>query len=196
MMDIPSIFSAFGLSASAGLNAYIPLLVVALLGRFTDLVTLNEPWDTLTNWWIIGLLLLLSVIEFFADKIPAINHINDAIQTVVRPAAGAIVFAASAQAITDINPILSLAAGLLVAGGVHAAKAGAIRPAVTASTGGTGNVVVSILEDIISTVLSILAVIIPIVVGIFLVFFGSWVIWWLWRRANRKLAEEAEQSSK
>ena len=195
-MDIPSIFSAFGLSASAGLNAYIPLLVIALLGRFTELVTLDKPWDTLTNWWIIGLLLVLSVIEFFADKIPAVNHINDAIQTIVRPAAGAIVFAASAQAITDINPILSLAAGLLVAGGVHAAKAGAIRPAVTASTGGTGNVVVSILEDIISTVLSILAVIIPVVVGIFLVFFGSWVIWWLWRRANRKLVEEAEQSSK
>lgn len=191
-MDISSIFSAFGLSASAGLNAYIPLLVVALLGRFTELVTLDEPWDTLTNWWIIGLLLVLSVIEFFADKIPAVNHINDAIQTIVRPAAGAIVFAASAQAITDINPILSLAAGLLVAGSVHAAKAGAIRPAVTASTGGTGNVVVSILEDILSTVLSILAVIIPVIVGIFLVFFGSWVIWWLWRRANRKLAEEAE----
>lgn len=195
-MDIPSIFSAFGLSASAGLNAYIPLLVIALLGRFTELVTLDKPWDTLTNWWIIGLLLVLSVIEFFADKIPAVNHINDAIQTIVRPAAGAIVFAASAQAITDINPILSLAAGLLVAGGVHAAKAGAIRPAVTASTGGTGNVVVSILEDIISTVLSILAVIIPVIVGIFLVFFGSWVIWWLWRRANRELVEEAEQSSK
>ena len=195
-MDIPSIFSAFGLSASAGLNAYIPLLVIALLGRFTELVTLDKPWDTLTNWWIIGLLLVLSVIEFFADKIPAVNHINDAIQTIVRPAAGAIVFAASAQAITDINPILSLAAGLLVAGGVHAAKAGAIRPAVTASTGGTGNVVVSILEDIISTVLSILAVIIPVIVGIFLVFFGSWDIWWLWRRANRKLVEEAEQSSK
>ncbi len=195
-MDISSVFSAFGLSASAGLNAYIPLLVVALLSRFTELVTLDEPWDTLTNWWIIGLLLVLSVIEFFADKIPAVNHINDAIQTIVRPAAGAIVFAASAQAITDINPILSLAAGLLVAGGVHAAKAGAIRPAVTASTGGTGNVVVSILEDIISTILSILAVIIPVIVGIFLVFFGSWVIWWLWRRANRKLAEEAEQSRK
>ena len=195
-MDIPSIFSAFGLSASAGLNAYIPLLVIALLGRFTELVTLDKPWDTLTNWWIIGLLLVLWVIEFFADKIPAVNHINDAIQTIVRPAAGAIVFAASAQAITDINPILSLAAGLLVAGGVHAAKAGAIRPAVTASTGGTGNVVVSILEDIISMVLSILAVIIPVIVGIFLVFFGSWVIWWLWRRANRKLVDEDEQSSK
>jgi hypothetical protein len=191
MMDIPSIFSAFGLSASAGLNAYIPLLVVALLGRFTSLITLNKPWNTLTNWWIIGLLIVLSIIEFFADKVPAVNHINDVIQTVVRPAAGAVVFAASAHAVTDIHPVISLAAGLLVAGGVHAAKAGAMRPAVTATTGGTGNVVVSILEDILSTILSILAVIIPIVIGVFLVLFISWLIWWFWRRENRRMAEEA-----
>jgi hypothetical protein len=195
-MDLTGIFSAFGLSASAGLNAYIPLLVVALLGRFTNLITLNEPWDALTDWWIIGLLFVLSIIEFFADKIPAVNHINDVIQTVVRPAAGAVVFAASAQVITDIHPIISLAAGLFIAGGVHAAKAGAMRPAVTTTTGGTGNVVVSILEDIVSTILSIMAVIIPVILGIFLVFFGSWLIWWLWRRANRKMAEEAERQAK
>jgi hypothetical protein len=194
-MDLTSIFSAFGLSASAGLNAYIPLLVVALLGRFTNLITLNEPWDTLTDWWIIGLLVVLSIIEFFADKIPAVNHINDVIQTVVRPAAGAVVFAASAHAITDIHPVISLAAGLFVAGSVHAAKAGAMRPAVTTTTGGAGNVVVSILEDIVSTILSIMAVIIPVVLGIFLVFFGSWLIWWFWRRANRKMAEEAERQA-
>jgi len=190
-MDITSIFSAFGLSASAGLNAYIPLLVVALLGRFTNLITLEEPWDTLTNWWIIGLLIVLSIIEFFADKVPAINHANDVIQTIVRPAAGAVVFAASAHAITDVHPVISLAAGLLVAGTVHVAKAGAMRPAVTATTGGTGNVVVSVLEDVTSTVLSIIAVIIPIVVGVFLVLFVSWLIWWFWRRENRRMAEEA-----
>src|SRR4030066_1904876 len=89
------IFTAFGLSASAGLNAYIPLLVVALLGKFTDLITLSTPWDTLESWWVIGVLVVLSGVEFFADKIPAVNHINDIIQTIIRPVAGAIVFAAS-----------------------------------------------------------------------------------------------------
>ena len=195
-MDIGNIFSAFGLSASAGLNAYIPLLIVSLVGRFfPSVLKLSEPWDTLTNWWIIGLLILLSVIEFFADKVPAVNHINDVIQTIVRPVAGAILFAASATTITEVSPILSLAAGLLVAGSVHAAKAGAMRPAVTATTGGTGNVVVSILEDIVSTILSILAIIIPIVIGVFLVFFGSWLIWFFWRRQNRKMAQEASQQN-
>ena len=187
------IFSAFGLSASAGLNAYIPLLMVAMIGRFTDLIVLDEPWSALTSWWIIALLLVLSVVEFFADKIPAINHANDAIQTFVRPAAGAIVFAASANTITEIHPVLSLAAGLLVAGGVHVAKAGAMRPAVTATTGGVGNVFVSIAEDVISTVLSIMAVLLPVVLGVLLVMFGAWVIWWFWRRENRRMARQAAQ---
>ena len=97
-MELLGILTAFGLSTSAGLNAYIPLLVVALLGRFTNLVTLKQPWDTLTSWWIIALLIVLSVVEFFADKIPAVNHVNDIIQTVIRPVAGAILFAASSLA--------------------------------------------------------------------------------------------------
>jgi uncharacterized membrane protein len=84
------IFSAFGLSASAGLNAYIPLLVVALVSKYTDLITLKSPWDTLESWWVIGILVVFSVVEFFADKVPAVNHINDGIQTVIRPIAGAI----------------------------------------------------------------------------------------------------------
>jgi hypothetical protein len=190
MEILTGIFSAFGLSASAGLNAYIPLLVIALIGKFTDLLSLKSPWDTLSNWWIIGLLLVLSLVEFFVDKIPAVNHANDVIQTIVRPVAGAIAFAASAQVITDIHPVISLAAGLLVAGTVHVAKAGAMRPVVTATTGGTGNVVVSILEDIVSTVLSILAIVVPILIGTVLVLFTSWLIWLMWRRANRQRKEQ------
>ena len=178
------IFSAFGLSVSAGLNAYIPLLVVALLARFTDLIELTHPWDALESGWIIGLLVVLSLVEFFADKIPAVNHINDLIQTIVRPAAGAILFAASAHVMTEVHPVLSLAAGLLVSGGVHAVKSLAVRPAVTATTGGAGNVPVSILEDLLSTVVSILSVAIPILIGCILVLVTSWFVWRMWRKAN------------
>ena len=183
------VFSAFGLSASAGLNAYIPLLAVAIISKFTNILNLNEPWDTLSNWWIIGILVVLSLVEFFADKIPAINHVNDAIQTIIRSVAGAIAFAASANVITEISPVFSLAMGLLVAGGVHAAKAVAVRPAVTATTGGVGNVFVSVAEDVVATVLSILAILIPIVAGILLSMFAAWVIWFFWRRANKRNAQ-------
>lgn len=175
-MDILGIFSAFGLSASAGLNAYIPLLVVALLARFTNLIKLQQPWDVLASWWIIGLLVVLSLIEFFADKVPAVNHINDIIQTFIRPTAGAIVFAASANVLTEVSPILSLACGLLVAGGVHAVKSAMVRPAVTATTAGAGNVPISILEDVVSTIVSVLSVLVPILVVVFLIILIAWVI--------------------
>jgi len=185
MDGIVSIFSAFGLSASAGLNAYIPLLVIALLGRFTDLIQLNSPWDTLTSWWIIGLLVILSSIEFFADKVPAINHINDVIQTFVRPIAGAIVFAASAQVISDVHPVLAMAAGLLIAGSVHAVKSAAVRPAITATTGGAGNIPVSVAEDLTATVLSILAIVIPVLFAVIAILLTAFIIWLLWRKINQ-----------
>ena len=186
-MDLLSgIFTAFGLSASAGLNAYIPLLLVGLLARYTDFIKLSSPWDTLANPWIILMLCLLVIIEMLADKVPVVNHINDLIQSLVRPAAGAIAFAASANVVTDVNPVLALASGLLIAGSVHVAKAGAVRPMVTATTGGVGNVPVSIAEDIVSTVLSFLAIVVPILVGTLLIIFAAFLIYWLYRRANRR----------
>lgn len=185
-MDLlTGIFSAFGLSASAGLNAYIPLLMIALLARFTNLFTLASPWDTLTNGWVIGALVVLSVVEFFADKFPAVNHVNDLIQTLVRPVAGAIAFAASAQVLTDVNPALSLVAGLLVAGGVHTVKSVAVRPTVTATTAGAGNIPISILEDVLATVFSFFAVLIPVLFGIILLVISVWVIWYFSRRARK-----------
>jgi hypothetical protein len=180
------IFSAFGLSASAGLNAYIPLLVVGVIAHyFPDTLKLAQPWDLLANPWILILLGVLVIIEMVADKVPAVNHINDMIQTVVRPVAGAIAFAASAKVITDINPVLALACGLLMAGTVHVAKAAALRPAVTATTGGTGNVPVSIAEDIVAFITSLLAVLIPIVVGTLLIILLALVLWWLWQRTDK-----------
>jgi hypothetical protein len=179
------VLSAFGLAASAGLNAYVPLLIVALLARFTDWITLGAPWEALTSVWVIGALILLGLVEFFADKVPAVNHINDIIQTFIRPAAGAILFAASTDVVTDIHPVLAMIAGLLVAGSVHVVKSAAVRPVVTATTGGVGNVPVSIMEDVIATVLSILAIVIPVVVAGLIIVVVSYVVWWLWRRANR-----------
>lgn len=190
MEMLTGVMAAFGLSASAGLNAYIPLLVISLTARFTDLIVLTEPWDALTSWWIIGLLILLSLIEFFADKVPAVNHANDVIQTFVRPVAGAIVFAASANVITELHPVVALSAGVLVSGTVHAVKAAAVRPAVTASTGGVGNVPVSMAEDAVATGLSILAILIPILIAFVFILFSGLIFWMFWRRNKRKKLEQ------
>ncbi len=186
MEQLLGIFSAFGLSASAGLNAYIPLLVVGVIAHYTNWITLNKPYDLLANPWILILIGLLTIIEMVADKVPAVNHINDIIQTIIRPVAGAIVFAASANAVTGIHPLLALACGLLIAGGVHTVKAAAVRPAVTATTAGAGNVPVSIAEDVVATVMSILSVVIPILVGAFVVLLVALIIWLIWRRSVRR----------
>jgi hypothetical protein len=185
MEAIGGVLSAFGLAASAGLNAYVPLLVVALVARFTDWIKLGATWEPLTSWWVIGALLVLGLIEFFADKIPAVNHANDLIQTFVRPAAGAVLFAASTNVVTEIHPVVALIAGVLVAGGVHLVKSAAVRPAVSVTTGGVANVPVSIAEDILATILSILAIVVPVVVAVLLILLTAFVIWLLWRRANR-----------
>jgi hypothetical protein len=83
-----------------------------------------------------------------------------------------------------------MAAGLLIAGGVHAAKSIAVRPAVTATTAGAGNVPVSIMEDLVSTVLSILAVVIPVIIAAIIILLVSLFIWWMWRRSNQERSFE------
>jgi hypothetical protein len=195
MMDaLLGIFSAFGLSASAGLNAYIPLLVVALMARFTTLIKLNPPYDVLTSWWIIGLLIVLTTIEFVVDKIPAVHHVNDiVIQTFIRPIAGAIVFAASTNVISNLHPVLALALGLLMAGSVHAAKTAVIRPAVGVATGGIGNVPVSMAEDATSTTLSILSITFPVLVFILVIVFLSWGFWLVFLRKTGNTRTKGDQ---
>jgi hypothetical protein len=185
---LAGVLKAFGLSASAGLNAYVPLFIVAMIGRFTNWIRLEPPWDTLTNGWVIAALVVLGSIEFFADKVPAVNHANDVLQTFVRPAAGAVLFAASTGVATDIHPVVAIIAGLVIAGGVHAVKAAAVRPAVTATTAGAGNVPVSLAEDIIATILSILSIVVPVVIAVILILVTSYVVWWLWRKDGRPSA--------
>jgi hypothetical protein len=176
--------TAFGLSTAAGLNAYIPLLVVALLSRFTTLITLNAPYDALSSWWVIGTLAVLLVLEILVDKIPAVDTVNDVVHTFIRPAAGAILFAASTNVI-GMHPVLAAVCGVIVAGGVHAAKAGG-RPVVTATTAGIGNPVVSTIEDVISFVTSLLAVVAPYAVLASVIIALSLLIWRYERRRQSR----------
>lgn len=177
METVLGILGAFGLSFSAGLNAYIPLLIVSLLGRFTNLITLAKPWDALTSWWTIGVLAVLVILEAFADKAPLLHHVNDLIQTFIRPTAGAILFAASAKTITEISPVLSVIAGILVAGSVHVAKSAAVRPMISAASAGAASPVASFIEDILATAVSLLSVVLPVLMILFLILTICWIVW-------------------
>ena len=182
-----NIATAFGLSASAGLNAYLPLLVVALMAKYTTLIKLNEPWDVMTSWWVIGALTVLLLIEMTVDKIPAVDSINDIIQTIGRPVAGAILFAASSGVVGNVHPVLAFIAGLILAGGVHVVKATA-RPAVTATTAGVGNWLVSLVEDILALIAAILSILVPIIIVLIIGFMLLALVWWRNRRQRQATA--------
>jgi hypothetical protein len=81
---------------------------------------------------------------------------------------------------------LALAAGLLVAGTVHVAKAGVVRPIVTATTGGVANTPVSVAEDVTSTVVSVLSILTPLIIGTLIIVLIAFLIYWLYRRADRQ----------
>ncbi|MFQ5613282.1 MAG: DUF4126 domain-containing protein [Anaerolineae bacterium] len=179
-----NIATAFGLSTSAGLNAYLPLLVVALTARYTSLISLNEPWGVMTNGWVIAALAVLLLIEMTVDKVPVIDSINDVVQTAGRPVAGAILFAASSGAVGELHPVVAFIAGLILAGGVHTVKS-VTRPAVTATTGGLGNWAVSIIEDVLALITALLSILVPVLVSLMIVGVLLFLLWrWNRRRAR------------
>jgi hypothetical protein len=186
-----------GLAASAGLNAYIPLMIMGLLSRFTDAISLPNGWQWLSNGWVLAILTLLLAIEVVADKVPLVDHVNDVVQTVVRPTAGGIVFGAgsSSQTATVTDPAtffgshqwVPIAAGVLIALSVHGVKA-ASRPVINATTAGFGAPVASTAEDIGSIVMSLLAILLPILVLLGLVLMVSSAVWAIRRRRQHKRA--------
>ncbi|GAC1382334.1 MAG: hypothetical protein NVSMB33_09620 [Ktedonobacteraceae bacterium] len=84
-----------GLAFASGINAYLPLLSFAISVRFLHLYKLNPNFAFVTSNWFMIALLLLTIADFVIDKIPVIDHTWDAVHTVIRPIAGALVAAAS-----------------------------------------------------------------------------------------------------
>jgi hypothetical protein len=183
--------TGLGLSAAAGLNAYIPLLLVGVLARFTDVITLPEPYRWIQSGWALGVASVLLVAELVLDKVPVVDHVNDAVQTLVRPTVGGVIFAATtAAAEADASPWMQdhpwvgVLLGVAVAGVVHATKATA-RPVVNATTVGTATPLVSAAEDAASLAMSLVAVFLPVLVVVVLLLV-AWAAWGLVRRVRRR----------
>lgn len=190
-----------GLSAAAGLNAYIPFLIVAVIARFTDVINLPQQFAWIESNWAIGAAAVLLLGEVVFDKIPVVDHINDAVGTFVRPASGGLIFAAT-QAAEDFeqgssfmadNPWIGVVLGIVTAGIVHTGKA-VTRPVVNASTMGIGAPLVSTAEDTASVGLSFVAIFFPIIV-IFLLLLLLWGGIALWRSGRRKRREREQAVS-
>lgn len=186
--------TGLGLASAAGLNAYIPMLAMGLLSRFTDLLSVPPGWAWLENEWVMVILGVLLVIDVVADKIPAVDSINDIVQTVVRPASGGIVFgsgsASETVAVTDPESFVSsgqwvpIVVGIVIALLVHLAKA-SIRPIANAATFGLAAPVLSTVEDGASVVLVALAVVVPVLVVLAIVVLVVLAIVFVRRRRRR-----------
>ena len=191
-----------GLAAAAGLNAYIPLLVMGIAARF-DWIGLPSGWTWLENEWVLGIIGVLLVIEIVADKVPAVDSVNDWIQTVVRPASGGIVFAGGigteTVAVDDPGTFFSSGAWVPVVIGiglallVHLGKM-AVRPVANLATGGLAAPVLSSAEDGVSVVLVVFALVAPLLVllGLALLVLGFVL---LARRSRNRRRERVEASA-
>lgn len=167
------LLTGFGLATAAGLNAYIPLLALGLLARFTELVTLPPGWAWLENGWVMAIVAVLLVVEIIADKVPALDSVNDIIQTFVRPTAGGIVFgsgtAAQTAAVSDPGAFaqsgqwVPVAVGVAIALVVSLTKS-TVRPAANVATAGMVAPVLSTVEDIASVGLVVVAILVPALV--------------------------------
>jgi len=188
------LLTGLGLATAAGLNAYIPLLALGLLSRFTDLVNLPATWSWLENGWVMAIVAVLLIVEIVADKAPALDSVNDIVQTVVRPTAGGIVFgsgtAAETAAVTDPGAFaqsgqwIPVAIGVVTALVVSLTKT-AVRPAANVATAGVAAPVLSSVEDGLSVGLVFVAVLLPVLVLAALVAL-AWAAWRLWRWRTRR----------
>jgi hypothetical protein len=185
-----------GLAAAAGLNAWIPFLLVAVLARVTDLIVLPSAYSWVDSGWAIAVGAVMLLVEVVLDKVPVVDHLNDLVSTAIRPTIGGLISSAtfSAQNLDNSqwmrdNPWAGALIGVVVAGITHATKSAA-RPVVNLSTAGFGAPVVSTLEDILSVVLSLLAIFAPVVLAVvfLLMVWGGVAIWrrWAARRQRRE----------
>ncbi|MCP3784538.1 MULTISPECIES: DUF4126 domain-containing protein [Micromonospora] len=198
------VLTGSGLAASAGLNAYIPLLLMGLLARYTDLMELPSGWQWLGNGWVLLILAVLLAVEVVADKVPVVDHVNDVVQTVVRPTAGGLAFGAgsSSETVTVSDPDtffsshqwVPVVVGVLIALGVHLLKSAA-RPVINATTAGFGAPVASTAEDATSAVMSVVAILLPVLVLVFLVLLVAFFFWFLRRRRDRRRERQAARAA-
>ena len=186
-----AVLTGMGLSAAAGLNAYIPFLVVALIAKYTDFIVLPAAYGWMESWWAIGIGAALLLTEVVVDKVPAVDTVNDAVQTFIRPSMGGLLAAATAGAAEldnsawmAQNPWVGVLLGVVVAGLVHAGKTTA-RPAANVATLGVGAPVLSTVEDGASLSLSLIALFVPVLVVVALLAVLAALGWLVWRRRRR-----------
>lgn len=183
------------LAASAGLNAWMPLFLLGLSDRLLPAVDLPGGWAWLSSdiaLWIVGALLVLEIV---ADKLPALDSVNDIVQSVLRPASGGIAFGAgsSAQTVAVDDPATfftestwaPIVAGIAIGLVVHVVKATG-RVAANTATAGLAAPVLSTVEDGASFALAAAAIVVPVLALVLLIGLAVAVVILVRRRRARR----------
>ena len=180
---------------ASGINAYAVVLLLGLLGRFTDspqIPTALERTDVMLA------AAVMFAVELVADKIPYVDSAWDAVHTVVRPAVGATVAALLAGDAGTLQQALAAGVGGATALASHSVKAG-LRLAVNTSPEPASNVAVSAGEDLTVAGVVSLAVVQPWVAAALaavLLIAGTALVVVLWRRvqlARRRWRQRREK---
>ncbi|MBX9903898.1 MAG: DUF4126 domain-containing protein [Burkholderiales bacterium] len=188
-MDALTLALITGLGWTSGLRFYAVLFFLGLLHR-GGVYTLPGQLDMLAHPWVLGISGLLFVTEFFADKIPGVDTLWDAVHTFIRIPGGALLAAA---AVAGGDPGLGLAAGLLggtVAAGAHFTKAGS-RALINTSPEPFSNWTASFTEDALSLGALWMALQYPaLFLGLLALFvlIALWLLPKLWRGLRRVAA--------
>ena len=164
-MNLGTIGLLLGASFASGINLYATVATLGLLQRF-EVIALPPSLAVLAHPVVLALAIALYLIEFVADKIPAVDHVWDAIHTFIRPPAAALLaYAAVASAEGSVPDVWRIGAALLagsIALTAHSTKA-ATRGAVNASPEPFSTAAVSFAEDLLAIGLAWLAVTHPAV---------------------------------
>jgi hypothetical protein len=188
-------FAILGLSLGSawlsGFNLYATVLTLGLLQRF-HLAKLPGDLDFLSHGWVLAAAAVLYAVEFFADKIPLVDSIWDAVHTFIRVPAGAIL---AASAFAHFDPSvrgLALLAGGGLALGSHGTKA-SVRMTANMSPEPFSNIFLSLIEDVFTIALAALAAFHPAVVLAVIAVFVVLLFWLTPKifRAIRRMFREA-----
>lgn len=178
---------ALGASWASGLNLYATAAILGVLDLL-GLVTLPADLQILGNPLVLAAAIFLYVVEFFADKIPGLDSLWDAIHTFIRIPAGGLMAMGVVDGLDfgyaqELQTIGALAGGSIIAAGAHATKAGT-RAVINTSPEPVTNWTASFIEDIMVVVGMFFAIFKPIVFLVIFVIFALIAIWILpkiWR---------------
>lgn len=180
MEVLSALGTSSGLGFTSGINAYFPLLIAAIAANPKVQAWLhintNRDLSFLSQDWVIAALVVLIILDFFADKVPGVSGLWNGVHTIIRPVTGALASGAVAPSGDPTWLVVFLALGASLATMSHTAKV-VTRTTASAATAGAATPIISVLEDVGAVVVVIIAFVVPLLMFFLALILISLFIW-------------------